>query len=153
MTPHTRTVRHGFTLVELMVGLILVGAMAAMAIPQIGRMIARDPVRGGASVLALDLREAHSMAARQYAPVRITVDTVQRVVRVRDAANPATIYRERFFGRTSEHPVQSLTASDSMVTLFPNGTSSRTFSITLRSVGETRMVSLTRGGQIRVTRP
>lgn len=147
------TARRGFTILELLVVLTLAGIIVMIAIPNFTRGMNRMRSRSAATVLAADLQLAHSMAARQRRPVQIVIDTANKVVRLRDFVTPARIYRERYYTASSEHPVQSMTATSLLRTVFPNGLADGTLSITVNAGGERRIVDMTRVGLVRVTTP
>lgn len=143
--------RNGFTLIELLIVLILIGIVGGIAMVNVARTMSHTRVQRAASVIATDFRLAHSMAARQRRPVEIAVDETNRVIRVRDAATPTTVYSERHFGLKSELPVQLLTATPATVQVNPNGLAAGSISVTVRWSDRTRVVSMTRAGMVRVS--
>ena len=143
--------RNGFTLIELLIVLILIGIVGGMAVTNVGRTMSQTRVQRAASVIATDLRLAHSMAARQRRPVVIAVDGTNRVIRVRDAATPTTVYSERHFGTSSELPVQLLTATPATVQVNPNGLAAGPIAVTVRWADRTRVVKMSRAGMVRVS--
>lgn len=144
--------RDGFTLLELLIVLIIVGIAAGVAIPQVGRMLAQTRVQRAASVVAADLKLAHSLAGRQRQPVRIVVDAAAQVLRVRNDATTA-VYSERYFHSGGEYPVDSFATTDASVVVYPNGLSDGQLIITLGAAGRSRQILMTRAGQVRVSEP
>lgn len=143
--------RAGFSLMELVVVLLLIGIGAVTVIPAVGRTLGRTRLQRAASVVAADLQLAHTTAARRRAPVRLSVDTANRIVRIVDHAAPATVYSERRYDATSEYAVQRLASVPTSVVFFPNGVSNGTIQVTLTASGRTQTVRMSRVGQIRVT--
>jgi type II secretion system protein H len=143
--------RAGFSLIELVMVLLLIGIGAGTVIPPVGRMLGRGRLNRAASVVATDLQLASTTAARRRAPVRMSVDTINRIVRIVDHATPATVYTERRYDTTSDFTVQRLDASPTTLVFYPNGLANDTIRFTLTASGETRQVRMSRAGQIRVT--
>jgi type IV fimbrial biogenesis protein FimT len=76
----------GFTMIELMTTIVIVGILAALAIPAFGEQLARRRLEGVATDLSNDLQFARSQAVANNAVVRLmTLSTTQYVVR--NAAN------------------------------------------------------------------
>lgn len=142
--------RSGFTILELIVVVTLVGLLSSLAIWRLAPALSRAKVRRAASVMAADLQYAQMIAARQRQPVVVLVNTSLKMYLVRDRAG-TTVYRERFLGPDTDYDVQSLTASPSAtVELFPNGVATQTTTFTMDLNGYQRQVKLTRAGQVRI---
>lgn len=142
--------RDGFTLLEVLIALMIFGIIAGVVAPSISRSLAHARLKGAASVIAADMQLAGSLAARQRRPVRISIDTANKVFRVRDGVTPSTIYSERRFGPESDVPVQFMAASDTSVLVYPNGLASKSLTLRIRAAGDRRVVSMSRAGQIRI---
>lgn len=145
--------RDGFTITELLIVLILAGIIGGVAMIQAGKSLAHTSVQQAAAVIATDMKLAHSLAARAREPVRISVDTANRIIRVVDYDAWTTVYSERRFGNTSDMPVQFMAATDTSLQVFPTGLTSGLLQITVRTDDERRRVSMTRAGQVRITTP
>lgn len=143
--------RNGFTLMELLIVLIIVGIAGGVAMTNVSASMRQTRVQRAASVIATDLRQAHSLAARQRRPVEIDIDTVLHIVRIRDAATPTTIYTQRTFGLQSEQPVRSMGASTTTMRVFPNGLAADSIRVTVRWEGRQRNVHMSRAGMVRVS--
>ncbi|MGH7449694.1 MAG: hypothetical protein ACRELT_19120, partial [Longimicrobiales bacterium] len=74
-----------------------------------------------------------------------------RAFRLRDYATPSTIYSERYFHAAGEYPVDSFQASATSLLVYPNGLAAGPVTITVSAGGRTRVVSMTRAGQVRVS--
>ena len=145
------TSRQGFSLIELIVVLLLIGVGAGTVAPAVARTLNRTRLQRAANVVATDLQLAHTTAARRRAPIRMSVDTANRIVRIVDHVTPTTIYAERRFDGTSEFAVQRLAASTTTVVFYPNGLANDSIRFTLTAPGGTRMVRMSRVGQVRFT--
>lgn len=143
--------RDGFTLTELLIVLILVGVIGGFAVMRVGAMMEQTRVQRAASVVAADLKMAHSMAGRQRQPIQISIDEAGRAFRLRDYAVPATIYSERYFHAAGEYPVDSFQASETSLLVYPNGLAEGPLTITVAAGGRSRVITMTRAGQVRIT--
>lgn len=63
--------RRGFTLIELMVGLVIFAVLAAIAVPSMTEMIARKRVEGAVDELLVDFRQAKTSQMTINLPVII----------------------------------------------------------------------------------
>lgn len=143
--------RNGFTLVEVLIVLILVGIIGGLAFAQVGGMLAQTRVQRAASVVAADLKLAHSMAGRRRQPVQISIDQGARAFRVRDFATPTTVYSERHFHSDGEYPVETFQTTEATLLVYPNGLADRSVTITVGAGGNSRVITMSRAGQVRVT--
>jgi type II secretion system protein H len=143
--------RDGFTLTEVLIVLILVGIVGGIAFTQVGGMLAQTRVQRAASVVAADLKLAHSLAGRQRQPVTISIDAPNRVFRVRDYATPTTVYSERHFHSGGEYPVETFQTTETSVMVYPNGLAEKPVTITVGAGGRSRAVTMSRVGQVRVS--
>lgn len=147
--------RHGFTIFELLVVMVIGAIMLAVVAPGVSRALAQTRVQRAAAVVAGDLQLAHSLAARHRAPVRVSVNQHSRTVVLHRATTPDTVYNTRRLDGTSEYPMQSLTANNAFVTVYPNGLASASeaawpLTISLQAGGLAREVRMNRVGQVRV---
>ena len=145
--------RDGFTITELLIVLILAGIIGGVAMIQAGKTLAHTSVQQAAAVIAMDMKLAHSLAARAREPVRISVDTANRIIRVVDYNASTTVYSERRFGNADDMPVQFMAATDTTLLVYPTGLTSGTLDITVRTDDKRRRVRMTRAGQVSVTAP
>jgi type II secretion system protein H len=141
--------RSGFTMIETIVVLVIVAMMAAAVVPMASRAINHSRVNNTARVIAADLQLAFSLAGRQRAPLRITVDPSGRKYRI--VTRAGAIVKERRVGDLSDLHVSAVTASVLTLDVFPNGLASGPITITVGAQGYTQTITMTRAGQVRVT--
>ncbi len=141
----------GITLIEMLIVLALGGIILAMAIFPIAQSVRRTRVDRASRVLAMDLELSLSLAARQRRPVRITFDNSDRDYQFADLA-AGTVLHRRSFGPESEYQLQSMTAAPAIIDIMPTGLASAALSIALSSANQSRTVTMSRAGQIRVVR-
>jgi prepilin-type N-terminal cleavage/methylation domain-containing protein len=145
--------RHGFTIFELLMVMVIGSIMLAVVAPGVSHALAKTRVQRAAAVVAGDLQLAHSLAARQRAPVTVSVNTHARTIVVHRETSPFTVFSTTRLDRTSEYPMQLLTSNNTSVTIYPNGLATATnwpLTITLQAAGMTREVRMNRVGQVRV---
>jgi type II secretion system protein H len=139
----------GFTLLETIVVLVIIAILAAAGTPMVNRAIGHSRVNNTARVIAGDLQLAFSLASRQRAPLRLTVDASGRKYRI--VTRAGTVIKERRVGDLSDLHVRSITSSVSTLDVFPNGLASGPITIRVAIDGYSQTITMTRAGQVRVT--
>lgn len=138
--------RPGFTLIELMLVVVIVGALLSVAIPSVGKQVGRDRVQRSAMVVQGMLDEASQLAARRRSPVTVTLSS--GTLRINDRASGAAI-KSRSFGPTQDLKATLSFNPSAGITIFPTGRSSAGLRITLAGSGDTVVVSRTAAGIVR----
>lgn len=144
--------RAGFTLVEALIAIVILGILVGAVAPVVSRRISHSRVNDAAHLLAADLETALSLAGRQRSPVRITVDPAQRTVLITDRGTGNVITR-RSYGPASEFKVETLTASPASVDLLPQGMATSAATLMVGIGSYSRQVTLSRAGLVRLHQP
>jgi len=144
-----RRPRAGLTLTELMLVIAILGIVAAAAFRPAYRSILHARVNRAATVVAGDLENALTLAARARTPVRLTFyGTTKRYTISRRSSG--TVLLTRVLGTDTEYRLGSLSSSATHIDIFPNGIASSGLTVTVESGGYSRQVLMTRVGRVRV---
>jgi prepilin-type N-terminal cleavage/methylation domain-containing protein len=147
--PAPRTWRAGFTFLELLIVVSILGFLSGLAWPSVSRTITHSRVNQAALVVAHELAVASSAAARQRRPVRIALSADRQSLIVSDRTTGAVL-QQRAVGRGTEYGLDSLAFSVTPVDLFPSGFASSALTVTLAARGYSRQVAMSRAGWVRV---
>ena len=145
--------RCGFTMIEVLVVITLIGIVLLMAMPAVGRSIAMTRVQRASAVMATDLKTAFAISAQQRRPVRVSIDETERVFRIQNRRADTTFLETRYDG-TSEVALRELSATPTVLLIFPGGLAAGGISVTMETTpGNRRQITANRAGQVRITQP
>lgn len=143
--------RPGFSMLEMLVVIIILGILVIIAIPRIATMIRHERVNRAAQVVAQDLQNGFAMAGRQRAPVRITFypETQRYVFTDRATGN---VLQTRLLSQGSDFSIKQMTVTPgNQVDVLPNGIGSVSFVVTLANGDYSRKVTASSAGFVRMT--
>lgn len=143
--------RSGLSAIELLVVMVVLGILAAFAMPGITSATAKSRADRAALVVMNDVQGAFSLATRQRKPVELVLNSSARSYVIRDRATSAVLHERVLGGSSPEYGVTGLTGSVSSVTIFPHGLAANALTIRLNSGAEQRRVVVTRTGLARIT--
>lgn len=154
--------RRGFTLLEMLLVVTIIGIMVALAVPRIGTASAASKAEQAIVVLHGDLQKAMAAASQQRVQVELTFTSAsqQLLGETVDAAGTRRTIFSRTFGAGSDYAATlALTSGGAAVsgaTVLPNGFVTRALCFAVTSSGpnggQARYLSVTRAGQARILR-
>lgn len=148
-TGFERTAGTGFTIIELLIVVLVLGIAATFATPPISRFIRHDRVNRAAAVVRSDLASIFALAGRQRSPVRLTANNTARTYTITDRKT-GSVLRSRDFGPASEYSLTALSISPSTIDVFPNGVSSAAVTTVVTGGDYSRTVTATTAGFVRI---
>lgn len=134
--------RRGFTLIEAIVVIVVIGLILRFAFPGFSRTLRVGRVNRAAQVLAADLDRAFATAARQRKPVRLEWNGSAMQYTLADRSS-GTVLLTRPLGTAG---ATSVTFSVSPLDVFPAGFSSSALTVTVTESDYTRHIQMTRAG-------
>ena len=146
--PHRRARRDGFTAIEMIIVVVIIGLMATAAMPRISRLVAETRIRKLQEVVASDLELAFASAQREHKPVTVTFSTSTQVLSITDRVT-GTVLKTRYLGQNTSMSTTAVTFSPSAgITIFPMDLATAALTVTVTNGAFTRTVTATRAGQV-----
>src|SRR4051812_12562350 len=151
MSKNHKTDWLGFTLMELIAVVVILGILATMTGPAMSRIVRHQRANRAATVIAADLQNAFAVAARQRQPVRIQADAATRSYQFVDRKTGAVLRIRTFYGDTSEYRLTKLVFTPATIDVFPSGISSTQVSIDLANGDYNKTITASTAGFIRIS--
>jgi prepilin-type N-terminal cleavage/methylation domain-containing protein len=151
MQTHPSLRRRGFTLLELLVTLTMIGLVAMMSMPRAGAMMTQWRVNRAAQAYGEELQSAFAIVGRDRRPVRIELKKDSMQLRITNRAG-TLVYRKRDIGKWSAYKLDSanVQASTLILEVFPPGLAADSLSVTISRDGKFRRVRMLRGGLVQI---
>lgn len=143
-----RRMRGGFTAIEMLIVMAIIGIMAGAIMPRISRVVAEERIRKLQGAIATDVELAFALANREHKPVTITYSPTTKVMSITDRVS-GTVLKTRYIGQSAYLSTTAVTFLPAVgITVFPMGLASGTLTITVSNGSFTRTVSATRAGLV-----
>ena len=142
--------RTGFSLVEILVALGLVGIALYIALPRVSRLSNQSRVERAAQTLQAEVQQAFAIAGRNRTPIRLAWSAAALQLQVTNLAGNE-VYRRTGVGTGSGFGLNSsnVTFTPAVLTVFPNGLANDSLVIVVSRSGATRRISVARSGMLR----
>ncbi len=147
-----RTAEAGISLTEILMVIAVMGILLAVGAPRISAVLSRSGASQATTVVAMDLQQAVSLAARQRKPVRVACDCANGTYTVTDRATGSVLLRRRLTGNDADYNLRAVAFSATPVDVFPSGRTSAPLTVTLTSGTVSKSVTMTTGGLVVVAR-
>lgn len=140
-------------MIELMIVIAALGLLLAVGIPKIGQQVSRYRLGRTAVVVAGDLEQALSMAARSRKPIRFSCCSSGTYTLTERNTGATRLTRPLLNDR--DYGVRTLTLTPNSITtidFFPSGLNSlpETATITIANGAGSRQIQITQAGQVRI---
>lgn len=146
----------GFTILEMLLVVIIIGVLSAITVPKIARQMRHERVNRAAQVIVQDLQNGFSIAGRQRAPVRLTFSTAALKYEFTDRAT-GVVLQTRLLSVGSEYSITSMEAKNwttdtpiTMVDVLPNGIGSTAFKVKVANGDYSRWIYASTAGFVRL---
>lgn len=144
------SLRAGFSLLELMVVVMIMGVVGTMSAGQVHKLIIQQRITRAASAVQNDLESAFSTAGRNRRPVQIAWNSTTQQLEIKDRAGTNT-YRHTNLGRDPYGFTPSaVSVSRSSVEVYPTGLANDTLVVTMSLENITKKVRMSRAGMIQI---
>lgn len=140
--------RGGFTAIEMIIVVVIIGIMAAASMPRISRIVGEERIRKLQGAVASDLEVAFALAQREHKPITITYSTSTQVLSITDRIS-GTVLKTHYLGQNASFSTTAVTFTPTAgVTIFPMGLATAALTVTVTNGNFTRTVTATRAGQV-----
>lgn len=136
----------GFSLIELLLVMTIVGLLLSIAIPRIGTQVNSDRANRAASAVLGMLDEAGQLSMRRRAPVTVTLSS--GTISIKDRASGATL-KSRSFGPTSDLRGTLTFSPSAGIEIFPTGRANSALTVTVTGGSASATVTRTATGILR----
>jgi prepilin-type N-terminal cleavage/methylation domain-containing protein len=141
--------QQGFTMIEMALTFVVIGIMAAMMVPKIGRVMQATRLNREIAIVAADMEQVFTLAARYRKPMRLSCTCNTQTYTVADRTG-GTVRLSRKLGADADLGTLTLTFSADPVDIFPSGVATAPDTVRITSGISTRAVVMTTAGQVRI---
>ena len=155
MSNHPERNRRGFTMIELLIVMGIIGIVVTMSMGRTSRMITAWRVNAAAQAIQNDLQSAFALVGRNRQPVVVSIDKTKMQLRLMSRSGADT-FRLRALGSSSEYKLEAgnltvyPTTTPTTLEIYPPGLASDSLSILIKRSGQARRVRMLRGGLVQI---
>lgn len=144
-----RSNRRGFSLVELLVVILILGVGMATTLPRFGAITNQTKVQRANMALQQDVQQAWAIAARNRAPIKLTFSSATMQLRITNLAG-STIYKRTSYGTGGSYGLTSseLVMTPATITVFPNGLANDTVGVSITRSSYSRKFWVSKSGMV-----
>jgi type II secretion system protein H len=143
-------VRRGFTLVETLIAITIVGLMAAVAVGRIDAIESHQRVSRATNSLQNGVQMAFALAVRDGHPVRLAWSSDSVKFKITNRGGDTT-YRHVDLGTDPFNFTSSqVTVSRTPLEIYPNGLANDTLSVKISASSVTKTLRVTRAGLVAI---
>lgn len=141
----------GFSLIELLVAVTIIGIAAGISIPKIAKIQNQTKVQRATQAMSQDVQQAFAIAGRNRAPVKLTWHSGTMQLRITNMAG-STVYRRTGLGDGGGYGFSSseVSVTPSTLVVFPNGLAADTLVIQVTRSGYAKKVRVSKSGMVRL---
>jgi prepilin-type N-terminal cleavage/methylation domain-containing protein len=147
--------RRGFTMIELLIVMGIIGIVVTMSMGRTSRMITAWRVNSAAQAMQNDLQSAFALVGRNRKPLVVSIDKAKMQLRLVSRSGTDT-FRLRAFGASSTYRLQGSnltvypTTTPTTLEIYPPGLASDSLSILIKKDGVARRIRMLRGGLVQI---
>lgn len=133
----------------MLVAIVIVGVAMAVTLPKVGAVTNQTKVQRANQALQQDVQQAWAIAARNRAPIKLTLNAASMQLQITNLAG-TTIYKRTGYGSGGGYGLtrSELTMSPSTITIFPNGLANDTVSFAVVRDSYTRRFWVSKSGMV-----
>src|SRR6185503_4472623 len=149
--PSPLNARRGFSLIEVLLVLTLIGIAAAVSLPKVSRITSQNRIQRAAQARQLEVQQAYAISGRNRAPIKINWNSTTLQVETTNLA-ASTVYRRLSLGAGGGYGLISseISVVPTTLTVFPNGLANDTLVFSLSRNGYSRRIWVSKSGMVRV---
>lgn len=145
--------RPGFTMIEALVVITLMGIAVLIAMPAIGRSVAKTRVQRASAAMATDLKTAFAISAQQRRPLRVIVGETERVFSVKSRTGDTT-YLQTYYDGSTDLVLGQISAEPDTLLIYPSGLASGSITVNMQTTAANRRaITASRTGLVRISQP
>jgi prepilin-type N-terminal cleavage/methylation domain-containing protein len=139
----------GFSLIELLVVITIVGVAMATTIPRIGAVTNQTKVQRANQALQQDVQQAWAIAGRNRAPIVLKFVSSSMQLQITNLTG-TTIYKRTSYGTDGSYGFTSteLKMAPTTITIFPNGLANDTVGFTVARSNYSRRFWVNKAGMV-----